>query len=117
MIRNHVCCIALFSFLRATGQEAVLRVDINDAVPGLPTACTVHLIDAQGKLVLENDSFKSGFRSSGGFSKRLPPGPTSLRITRGFETRAFNTNFNLAPSQERAFTVKLERMIDLRKRG
>jgi hypothetical protein len=109
--------IALITLTRAPGQEATLRVNINDAVTGLPTACTVHLIDAQGQLVLDNESFKSGFRSPGSFSKHLAPGPTSLRITRGFETRPFSTNFDLVPNQEKAFTVRLERSVDLRQRG
>jgi hypothetical protein len=117
MTHSYVCFVALLSFLGAPGQEAVLRVDIKDALTELPTACTVQLVDAQGKLVLENESFKSGFRSPGAFSKRLPPGPTSLRITRGFETRAFSTNFDLSSNQEKAFTVRLERSIDLRQLG
>src|SRR6266446_761811 len=117
MTRSLVCFIALITITRALGQEAVLRININDAATGFPTACTVQLVDAQGKLMIENESFKSGFRSPGSFSKHLPPGPTSLRITRGFETRTFSTNFDLAPNQEKTLTVRLERSVDLRQRG
>src|SRR3954467_8027437 len=117
MTRSFVCFMAVISCIRAPGQETVLRVNIKDALTGFPTACTVQLVDSQGKLVIENESFKSGFRSPGFFSKRLPPGPTSLRVTRGFETRAFSTNFDLVSNHETAFTVRLERSVDLRQRG
>jgi hypothetical protein len=117
MTHSYAFFIALIGFVRAPAQEAILRVNIKDAVTGFPTACTVHLVDAQGNLVLENESFKSGFRSAGSFTKNLPPGPTSLRITRGFETRAFSTNFDLASNQEKTLNVRLERLVDLRQRG
>src|SRR5438105_2124826 len=117
MNRRFLCLLALSAFSAALGQEAVLRVEVSDAVTGLPTACTVELIDAEGKLVVENQSFKSGFRCAGSFSKHLPPGSTSLRVTRGFETKAFNTNVDLAANQQTELTVRLQRSVDLRQRG
>jgi len=98
-------------------QEAELRMSIYDAVSGRPTPCTVTLTDANGKVVIENESFKSGFRSSGHFSKRLPPGPTQIRVTRGFETQAAVTNLDLVPGRVTEITLKLQRLVDLRQRG
>ena len=101
----------------ALAQEALLRGVIRDRSTGLPTPCTVLIRDATGKLVTENDSFKSGFRCSGQFLKHLPPGRTHVRITRGFETRAFNQELDLAPGKEVVLEVELARVVDLRKRG
>src|SRR6185295_19896203 len=117
MNRRAVLFVLLSIFPGSVAQEAKLGVNINDASTGRPTACSVELIDAKGKLVIENDSFKTGFRCPGTFTKHLPPGRTSLRITRGFETAAFSTNLDLAANREIHLTVKLQRSVDLRQRG
>src|SRR5712671_2337180 len=117
MNRRVIFLVFLSVFPGAFAQEAKLGVTINDASTGQPTACTVELVDAKGKLVIENDSLKTGFRCPGAFTKRLPPGRTSLRITRGFETAAFSTNLDLAANREIQLTVRLRRSVDLRQRG
>src|SRR5438105_10837178 len=117
MSRKAIFLVLLSIFREALGQEAQLGVNIKDAITGRPVACTVHLVDANGKSVIENDSFKSGFRCSGSFTRRLPPGRASLRITRGFETMAFTTNLSLSSKQETHLTLHLHRSINLRQRG
>lgn len=103
----------------ATGAEdsALLRGVITDAVTGRPTPCTVAITDAHGQIVQESAAFKAGFRSGGGFEKQLPPGPTRIRVTRGFETRDVTNNVVLRSGETTTIKVVLERMVDLRQRG
>jgi hypothetical protein len=101
----------------AVGADAVLHGKINDALTGRQTPCTVTITDANGKVVIESASFSGGFRSSGEFTKRLPAGPTRIRITRGFESRALNQEVNLIAGETNDLTFTLERVVNLRKRG
>src|ERR1039457_819411 len=101
----------------AVGADAVLHGKVIDALTGSQTPCTVAITDANGKVVVESASFSGGFRSSGEFTKRLPAGPTRIRITRGFETKAINQEVNLVAGETNSRTFTLERVVDLRKRG
>src|ERR1017187_539998 len=101
----------------AAGADAVLRGKVNDALTGRLTPCTVIITDANGKVVTESPSFSDGFRSSGEFTKRLPAGPTRIRITRGFETKAINQKVNLVAGETNRLTFTLERAVNLRERG
>jgi hypothetical protein len=98
-------------------QNAVLHGVIKDAATGKPTACTVAITDANGKTIIEIDSFKTGFRCAGEFTKELPPGRTHLRITRGFETKVVSRDIELVPGRPTDVIVYLDRALDLRKRG
>jgi hypothetical protein len=98
-------------------QEAVLHGTIQDAVIGDLTACTVAITDANGHRVTESESFKSGFRCPGSFTKHLVPGRTKVRITRGPETVATTREFDLQAGKETRATFVLERQVDLRRRG
>jgi hypothetical protein len=114
------CCMTIFVVVglgRGLAGEAVLHGKIRDSATGELTACSVSITDANGKVVLENDSFKGGFRCSGEFTRHLPSGPTRIRITRGFETRAIEQDVTLAPGETRELDYELERIVDLRKRG
>ena len=101
----------------AAEAPALLRGVITDAVTGRPTPCTVAITDAHGKIVQESAAYKAGFRSSGQFEKSLPPGPTRIRVTRGFETRAVTNEVVLRSGETTTIKVALERMVDLRQRG
>jgi len=99
------------------GQMALLRGTVNDEATSRPTPCTVTITDSTGKVIIENESFKSGFRCPGTFNKTLPAGHTKIRITRGFETKAVQQEFDLAAGQETNLTFTLRRILDLRKKG
>lgn len=99
------------------GADAVLHGKIGDAITGRQTPCTVKITDADGKVVVESDSFKDGFRCSGEFTKRLPAGRTRIRITRGLETKAINREVNLVAGETRDLEFTLERVVNLRNRG
>jgi hypothetical protein len=95
----------------------VLNGTVLDAATELPTACTVRIIDANGKTVIERESFTGGFRSNGHFTKRLPVGRTELRVTRGFETRAVERTIEVPSEGTAELKIKLERNVDLRRLG
>ena len=111
---------AVFSLLwigETIGADAVLHGTISDAITGRPTPCTVAITDADGKVATESDSFSSGFRCSGEFTKRLPAGPTRIRITRGLETKAINRGVTLLAGETMDLGFSLERVVNLRSRG
>jgi len=113
--------IFLFAALSAAAgplpDTAVLRGTVTDAATGAPAACTVTLTGADGRTVTESEAFKGGFRCGGTFEQRLPAGKAWLRITRGFEARAFATNLLLRAGETSSVAVALERAVDLRARG
>ncbi len=96
---------------------AVLRGTIVDAATGVPTPCTVMLTEADGTVVWERASFRAGFRCAGHFTKQLPAGRTRLRVSRGFETQAVETNLDLAAGQTIDVRLALRRVVELRRRG
>jgi len=115
-----LCCglyLAPAEVWAADQAFGTLRGRILDADTGLPTPCTVTLIDATGRTVLERESFKAGFRSDGHFTKRLPAGRTRIRVARGFETRAEEQELTLPAGGEAEATVRLRRLVHLRQRG
>jgi hypothetical protein len=52
-----------------------------------------------------------------GSTRRLPPGPTKLRITRGPEYQAVERELELRPAESRVMEIVLERPVNLRRRG
>ena len=117
-IRLGVLLASLLTLSRfiVIGQQAVLHGTVRDETGG-PSPCTVAITDANGKLVIENDSFHAGFRCPGEFTRNLPPGRTQIRITRGLETRAIETVLELQAGCQTNLEFKLQRIVDLRKRG
>src|SRR5215472_10046613 len=99
---------------QACAQVTILHGIIRDAASGELSPCTVDIKDSNGKLVLENDSFHSGFRCSGEFTKHLPPGRTRIRVTRGFETQSIEHELNLEDGHKTEVEFSLCRSVDLR---
>ncbi|MGO8925371.1 MAG: CehA/McbA family metallohydrolase [Limisphaerales bacterium] len=111
---------ATFSLLlvgKAVGGDAVLHGTVFDGITGHQTPCTVTITDANGKIAVESDSFRNGFRCSGEFTKSLPAGSTRIQITRGLETRASNREVNLVAGETTDLAFTLERVVNLRNRG
>jgi len=100
-----------------SGAEAILHAKIHDATNGHLTPCTVTITDAAGKVLTESESFHNGFRCSGEFTKHLPPGPTRIHITHGFETKAIGQEITLTAGETKDLALTVERVVDLRKRG
>ncbi len=113
-----VACLMILMVLPAFAvPPATLRGAVIDAVTGQPAPCTVAITDGNGRLLIDNDSFHSGFRCAGRFTKELAPGRIRIRITRGFETKAIEQELNLSAGEESALSFRLERAVDLRRRG
>ena len=100
-----------------SGRQAELRATILSAETRQPVACTVAIVDATGRTVTEGEGLRGGFRSTGVFTKLLPPGPTRLRVTRGPEVRAVERQIELPAGEVSRIEVVLERQVDLRPRG
>jgi hypothetical protein len=109
--------LSLLTAGKAVGGDAVLHGIILDGVTGRRTPCTVTITDAHGKVAVESDSFRDGFRCSGEFTRHLPAGTTRIQITRGFEIRAINREINLVAGEKTNRVFKLERVVNLRNRG
>ena len=111
---------AAFSLLligKAVGGDAVLHGTVFDGITGHQIPCTVTITDANGKVAVESDSFRNGFRCSGEFTRSLPAGPTRIQITRGLETKAINRQVNLVAGETTDLAFTLERVANLRNRG
>jgi hypothetical protein len=112
-----VAAFSLAWIANTFGAEGILHAVIKDAITGRQAPCTVTITDADGKVVVESDSYSNGFRCSGEFSKRLPAGSTGVRITRGFETKAINRQVNLVAGETTNLAFTLQRVVNLRTRG
>jgi hypothetical protein len=77
----------------------------------------VNLIDASGRVVIESEAFRAGFRSAGRFSKQLPAGRTRIRVSRGFETKVEEKEVVLEAGRKTAVEFRLSRVVDLRRLG
>lgn len=111
--------VALSSFSGADGAESpgTLRVSVVDAGSGLQIPCTVSLVDSAGETMVDNQSFSSGFRCDGQFTRSLPAGQTRIRVSRGFEYRAVDKLVEMRAGESLDLSIRLERTVDLRQRG
>ena len=98
-------------------HQAELHTKILSAETRQPVACTVTIIDATGRTVTDGEGLRGGFRSTGAFTRLLPPGPTKIRVIRGPEFRAVEREIALRAGEISRIEVTLERQVDLRRRG
>jgi len=99
------------------GTQAELRGTVLSRETGQPVPCTVTIVDSYGQTVTDSKGYLRGFRSSGMFTRLLPPGQTKIRITRGPEFQAVEREAELRAGEVTNFEVNLERQADLRRRG
>jgi hypothetical protein len=100
-----------------SNQFGTLSGKVIDAQTGRASPCTVIIVDSKNRTVIERESFTGGFRCDGEFTKRLPPGPTRVRVVRGFETRAVERALEVPAGGHVEIVIQLERFVDLRRRG
>ncbi len=120
-----LCAAAALSLVRlpvsqslAAGRaQGELHASISSAETRQPVACTVTIVDAKGRTLTEGEGFRGGFRSTGVFTKLLPPGLTKVRVTRGPEFQAVEREIELRAGEVSRLEVELERQVDLRRRG
>ncbi len=103
--------------VNADGPAGVLRLKILDAASGQPSPCTVAILDATGRVVTNGESFASGIRSDGPLEIPLPPGPTRVTVSRGFEFRAVERSLTVPANAAVDVAIRLERVVDLRRLG
>jgi hypothetical protein len=108
---------SIASNLPAGGTQAELQARILSAETRQSIARTVTIVDANGRTVTEGEGLRGGFRSSGVFTKLLPPGPTKIRVTRGPEFKAVERELALRAGEISRMEVELERQVHLRCRG
>ena len=115
------CLIALVGCACAAGEVGQGRLTVTVTEPGgeaLP--CRVHLtvggqpVYAPGTPRFERDPH---FCCPGRFEVAVPAGKATLRVERGPEYLPFESEFEIAPGQQRQVPVELSRWIDMNDRG
>ena len=98
-------------------QEAVIAARVLDAETAAVIPCTVIIQTSDHHILIENPSFTGGFRSNGRFEKAVPPGETTITVSRGFDYVAQRRQLDLRPAQRAQITFRLRRQADLRRLG
>lgn len=96
---------------------AILSVKVLDAETRQVIPCTVAIRTGKGEILAGHPSFAGGFRSLGEFEKVVPPGETTLTVSRGFDYIAVERKLNLAPGERQELTLELKRRAGLRSQG
>jgi len=119
-----IIAIALISiflgpqFLNAKlDQEAVIAARVLDAETAAVIPCTVTIQTSDHHILIENPAFAGGFQSSGQFEKTVPPGETTITVSRGFDYVAQQRKLDLRPAQRVQITFRLRRQAGLRRLG
>ncbi len=94
--------------------QATISGRVVDSDTGRVIPATVAIRTSQGSLVTESPSFKDGFRSSGTFTKAVPPGKTTVTVTRGFDYGGVVRNLSLRAGQRAELVFELRRRTPLR---
>jgi len=105
------------SFASQANEDAVVIGRVLDADTGQVIPCTVSIVAADKSIVIESPAFEDGFRSSGQFEKAVPPGETTITISRGFDYVASQNTIDLKPKERRQLVFRLRRQANLHRRG
>jgi hypothetical protein len=120
--------IEKLDFKRQMGR---LRVTILDE-SSHPVSARVHLTSADGRAYAPSESwFRADwlmfdhmdqseyhyFHTKGQFEVELPPGPTSLAFSKGFEYLPVEKEVTITPNHTESLTVKLQRLDNLPAKG
>lgn len=105
------------SFASQANEDAVVVGRVLDADTGQVIPCTVTIFASDKSIVTESPAFEDGFRSSGQFEKAVPPGETTITISRGFDYVASQSKIDLKPKERRQLVFWLRRQANLPRRG
>jgi hypothetical protein len=97
--------------------SAVVAGKVVDAETGSVVPATVSIRTSDGTVVTDHPNFRDGFRSDGSFEKSVPPGDTTVTVSRGFDYTAVRTTLELRAGERRELTFRLERRSPLRREG
>jgi hypothetical protein len=101
----------------ATCRAATIAGRVIDAETGTTIPATIAILTSDGSTVTDHPSFQAGFRSSGTFEKQLPPGETTIVVTRGYDYIAAQRRITLVGDERRSETFVLQRRSTLRREG
>ncbi|MGO8792520.1 MAG: CehA/McbA family metallohydrolase [Terriglobia bacterium] len=105
------------SFAGQATEDAVVIGRVLDADTGQVIPCTVTILASDKSIVTESPGFDEGFRSSGEFEKAVPPGETTITISRGFDDVAVQSKIDLKPQERRQVVFRLHRQANMPRRG
>ena len=100
-----------------SAEMARISATVRDEETKDQIPCTVTIRASTGSVILENPSFRGGFRSNGRFEKVVPPGETTVTISRGFDYVAEERKIDLQPGQQVDLSLGLRRRANLRQAG
>jgi hypothetical protein len=101
----------------AFAAEAILSGRVLDADTGRPIPATVAIREAGGNILTDNPSFAGGFRCADTFEKRVPPGLTTITVSRGLDYGAETREVKLGPGERRTLLFRLKRRTPLGRLG
>jgi len=96
---------------------AIISAKVLDAETRKVIPCTVAIRTSKGEILTGHPSFAGGFRSLGQFEKAVPPGETTLTVSRGFDDIAVEQKLEMAPGERKELTLELKRRAGLRRQG
>ena len=112
-VRSFVLVFAATAACRA----ATLAGRVIDSETGAIIPATIAILASDGNTITDHPSFEAGFRSPGTFEKQLPPGETTIVVTRGYDYLAVRRRLTLAGDERRVETFVLQRRSPLRREG
>jgi hypothetical protein len=101
----------------AANNSAVLSLKVYDAATRQIVPCSVALRTSTGELLTQDPGYHDGFRCPGEFRSELPPGKTTVVVTRGFDYQSETRELELAAGKTTECEIRLERISPLRKEG
>ena len=105
------------SLVASQSEKGLIVGRVLDAQTGQVAPCTVTIRTSEGAILVENASFKGGFRSIGLFEKAVPPGATVISISKGFDFVAVERHVNLYAGKRTELTFQLQRRTPLLNQG
>jgi hypothetical protein len=103
----------------AEGEDSTARLNLKvfDAATGEVVPCSVALRTSTGELLTQSPGYSVGFRCPGEFRSVLPPGKTSLVVTRGFDYQSETRELELSAGSTTECKIRLARISPLREQG
>lgn len=109
--------VLLLLFIAASAWPATVAGRIVDAESGLVIPATVVIRTRDGKIIADHPSYRGGFRCDGNFEKEVPPGDTTIIITRGFDYIPVQSRIVIRDGVRHVERFVLHRRSPLRKDG
>lgn len=100
-----------------SSEQGGLELEVSDTTTGHLLPCSVAVTTSQGKLLTAHKGYGGGIRCPGELRTTLPPGRTTLLITRGFDYVGQERVVEVHAGEVTKCSVSLARVSTLRKDG